>query len=111
MSVQAQLISRTNELAEAVTCLRVALHSGVWQRMTDQADGSAPTPFDAVARGRACSMAGAHRLELDHAMRAAADALGRAVRLAALYPEQRSVPPEGHHCPSVMGLLAGNQGE
>jgi hypothetical protein len=100
MSAQAELMNRTAALAEAVKLLRVALHSGVWQRMTDFADGPAtsrlegiggmggsvsdPTAVAALRRNR--SMAGSHRTELDQAVADATVALGRALRLAGLYP-------------------------
>jgi hypothetical protein len=101
MSAQAELMIRTSGLADAVRVLRAALHSGVWQRMTDYADGPAtarldgithsgvladPTAVAALSRNR--SMAGNHRVEFDRAMTEAAAALGRAIGLAALYPQR-----------------------
>jgi hypothetical protein len=101
MSAQAELMNRATALAEAVKLLRAALHSGVWQRMTDYTDGPGTSRLDGLgatghgpvadptamaALGRNRSMAGSHRTELDQAMAEAATALGRALRLAGLYP-------------------------
>lgn len=101
MSAQSELMSRVNGLSEAVKVLRTALHAGVWQRMTDYADGapsgrldslgsgggvSDPTAVAALGRNR--SMAGSHRHEFDQALNDASAALGRALRLAALYPSR-----------------------
>src|SRR3954471_12522766 len=97
MSAQAELMNRAAALSEAVKLLRIALHSGVWQRMTDYSDGPGTSRFDELggishgpvadptavaALGRNRSMAGSHRTELDQAMTEAATALGRALRLA-----------------------------
>lgn len=101
MSAQAELMMRTSGLADAVRVLRDALHSGVWQRMTDYADGPAtarldglghgggvadPTAVAALSRNR--SMAGNHRIEFEIAMNDARIALARAIALAALYPHR-----------------------
>ena len=93
-------MGRATALGEAVTLLRAALVSGVWQRMTDYADGPATRPLDAPARnGGAISdptataalrttaaMGANHRLEFEMALNDARHALRRALAIAALYP-------------------------
>lgn len=101
MSAQAELMGRATGLADAVRVLRDALHSGVWQRMTDYADGPATARFDGIGHGGALadptataalsrnrSMAGSHRVEFDRALTDATAALSRALCLAALYPQR-----------------------
>jgi hypothetical protein len=100
MSTQSDLMDRVATMEADVKHLRAALHSGVWQRMGDYADGP-PTsrpdgmggygggfadPTAVAALGRNRSMATQHRLDLHAAMVDIAEALHRALLLAGLYP-------------------------
>lgn len=101
MTAQADLMERVTRMGTEVAALKRHLHSGAWQRMNDYADGPPTTRFDAAGFGsgisdptarlalsRNRSMAAAHMDEFFAAMDDALAALGRAVRLAALYPER-----------------------